>query len=202
MEIDDETRCDHWYLEAHDRCFYFGHYTPKKYIKGDVWSHSPTNKLIYNLKKPPGARWQKYKTQAEQKVARLLADHNSFQDYIFVPVPPSKQKGHPEYDDRMIRILHYLRKLRPEVQFLELVRQTQSLSPFHVAGARLPPKDLVNYYQIDDRGQPPLPPGAKLIIFDDVLTTGSHFKATQTKLKAHYPKSEIVGLFVARCERP
>ena len=34
--------------------------------------------------------------------------------------------------------------------------------------------------------------------FDDVLTTGAHFKAVQALLQSQFPQTEIVGLFIAR----
>ena len=37
----------------------------------------------------------------------------------------------------------------------------------------------------------------KIIIFDDVLTKGSHFKAMQKILNLQYPQIPIVGLFIA-----
>ncbi len=39
---------------------------------------------------------------------------------------------------------------------------------------------------------------SKIIIFDDVITTGRHFKAAQYKIKEKFPSANIVGLFVAR----
>jgi hypothetical protein len=36
------------------------------------------------------------------------------------------------------------------------------------------------------------------VIFDDVLTTGRHYKAVQLVLKAAYPDISSPGLFLAR----
>ncbi len=37
-----------------------------------------------------------------------------------------------------------------------------------------------------------------IIIFDDVLTTGAHFKAVEAVLRTHFPELPIAGLFLAR----
>lgn len=38
----------------------------------------------------------------------------------------------------------------------------------------------------------------KIIIFDDVLTMGSHFKAIKLLLQDAYPHKKVCGLFIAR----
>jgi predicted amidophosphoribosyltransferase len=35
-------------------------------------------------------------------------------------------------------------------------------------------------------------------IFDDVLTTGAHFKSVQSLLRDQFPQAQIIGLFIAR----
>ncbi len=40
-----------------------------------------------------------------------------------------------------------------------------------------------------------------VVIFDDVLTAGSHYKAMKMVIKNHLPQVQVVGLFVARTVR-
>ncbi|AOV54766.1 hypothetical protein A4C47_17660 [Escherichia coli O157:H7] len=40
-----------------------------------------------------------------------------------------------------------------------------------------------------------------MVIFDDVLTAGSHFKAMKSLILQHIPEACILGLFVARTTR-
>ncbi|MDS7681412.1 hypothetical protein NXH38_26540, partial [Klebsiella quasipneumoniae] len=40
-----------------------------------------------------------------------------------------------------------------------------------------------------------------IVIFDDVLTAGSHFKAMKTTIKLHLPQSIVIGVFIARTAR-
>jgi orotate phosphoribosyltransferase-like protein len=37
-----------------------------------------------------------------------------------------------------------------------------------------------------------------IVVVDDMLTTGCHFKAMQAVLRNHFPTQAIVGVFVAR----
>ncbi|MEX1366594.1 MAG: hypothetical protein AB1Z98_25945 [Nannocystaceae bacterium] len=41
-------------------------------------------------------------------------------------------------------------------------------------------------------------PQQSIVVFDDVLTTGSHFKAMQQVLTTAFPGVDVLGLFVAR----
>lgn len=202
LVIDDSTRRDHYYLEPEDRCYYYGNYTPSSHTSGPVWEHSPTNQLICNLKKRPGTKGQNHKAQAIEQIAAQLRLLPSLQRFIIVPVPPSKARTHAQYDDRIVRILSRLQALRPEIRFRELIVQTQTLDPFHGQDSRLPPNQLLQHYQIETGGLPPPPPDSRFIVFDDVMTTGSHFKAMQSTLRNLCPESQIIGLFVARREIP
>ncbi|QXP89654.1 hypothetical protein [Methylococcus capsulatus] len=42
------------------------------------------------------------------------------------------------------------------------------------------------------------PPPKVIGLFDDVLTTGAHFKATQSMLQETFPGVRVIGLFIAR----
>lgn len=40
-----------------------------------------------------------------------------------------------------------------------------------------------------------------IVIFDDVLTAGSHFKAMKSVIRQHLPDKAIIGVFIARTAR-
>jgi len=42
------------------------------------------------------------------------------------------------------------------------------------------------------------PTPAVIGLFDDVLTTGAHFKAAQSILQKTFPDVRVIGLFIAR----
>ena len=199
-QIDDLTRSDHWYLEEGDSCLFFGEYTAHK-----GFSHSLCNQLIVNLKHAPGLRLTKpfvyrHKIRAINDIAEALVA--AIQDeYIstltFVPVPPSKAKTDPAYDARCFEILrrmsnHTTRK----IDVRELVIQTESTAASHESDDRLKASDLIPIYRIDETLT--APPPLALVIFDDMLTTGSHFKAMQHVLSKRFPGVPIHGIFVAR----
>ncbi len=51
-------------------------------------------------------------------------------------------------------------------------------------------------YRIDEQVAEPTP--TALVVVDDVLTTGAHFKAAQSVLAERFPGVSVFGLFVAR----
>ena len=173
--IDALTRPDHYYLEEGDHCYFLGEYTARK-----GFSHSATNKLIINFKKPMDRRGRpewRYKHQSIETAATAL------------------------YDDRVaetLRIFSELNrtKLNREVHICEAVVQSCSMEAAHDGSARPNPPELVANYQIDAAH-------AKLLrthafIFDDVLTTGCHYKAMVRRIADCSPSTSCVGLFLAR----
>lgn len=66
---------------------------------------------------------------------------------------------------------------------------------FH-ENSRLDPRKLATLYEID-ASQLKFNP-KRFIIFDDMLTTASQFKAVQAILKNTIPNVEVVGLFLTR----
>lgn len=194
--IDDLIRQDHWYLTDDDICYFLGEYTARK---GHAFSK--TNDLVLNFKKSMSKRgtsqWS-YKEWAIKYAAaafRAALDDRDLDDITFVPVPPSKAKDDPLYDDRVTRMLHTIR-LAPALDIRELVVQTRSVLAAHESEQRPTPEELEALYEIDQRLL--MPPRAELAIVDDVLTTGLHFQAVKVHLQRTFPGVRIIGLFIAR----
>lgn len=195
-KIDDLTRPDHWYLEPEDDCYFFGEYTARR-----GYAFSPTNNLVLNFKKSVTTRgtpqWY-YKEQAVQQAAaafRAALDDRDLDGMTFVPIPPSKAKTDPLYDDRLTQMLRTIRPARP-LDIRELILQTRSTEPAHGSETRPTPADLEALYEID----PTLiaPPPREIAIVDDILTTGAHFRAVKACLGRAFPEIRIIGLFLAR----
>jgi len=197
QKIDDLVRGDHYHLTPDDECYYWGEYTARK-----PYSFSDTNNLIINFKKSPlrrnrPAEWQ-HKERAIASAARFFRGAlkpEAFTQFTLVPIPPSKEKGHPEYDDRLVRMLQMIGQDR-QADIRELVIQTETIEAAHDAAVRPRPEDLVEVYEIDKSIA--LPDPRMLFVFDDVLTTGAHFKAMQQVLNERYPDIPVVGFFIAR----
>lgn len=202
-QIDDLTRGDHWHLETTDSCFYFAEYTAH-----EGPSYSPCNNLITNFKhktrfRSNAAVWG-YKQSAITQVARAIASvtpPSALATMTFVPVPPSKAKTDPEYDSRCRDALDRISQFAGQtIDVRELVIQERTTRASHTNDVRLQPDELAELYQVDQTLI--APPPQTLVVFDDVLTTGSHFKAMQTVLKRVFPNAHIVGLFIARRRVP
>ena len=199
QKIDELSINDHYHLVDSDECWYFGEYTAYK-----DWSFSDTNKLIKNFKKKmhlAGTNQWPYKLAAINKIGKLFAsaiNPNNLEGIIFVPIPPSKIIGDPEYDPRVRRSLDAAsNELKVQLPIYECISQTQNTCPDHESNnTRLYPEDRASTYQLKLEN---VPSNTKCIVLvDDMLTTGSHFKGAELAIKQQLPKANIIGLFVAR----
>ncbi|MGJ0628631.1 hypothetical protein [Xenorhabdus bovienii] len=199
QKIDDLTRKKHRYLAEDDVCYYYGEYT-----SGEDYSYSETNQLIKNLKKnvlTANKNEIQYKYAAISQIAQLVVRLDKLKDFTFVPTPPSKCATHPEYDDRMLTILRVVKSVIPVIDFRELITQKDSVTASHTIknNPRPKPEEVATNYNFNHN----LVSGIRqnIVIFDDVLTEGSHYKAMKTVIKQHLPDIQITGLFVARTVR-
>jgi hypothetical protein len=196
-KIDELTRGDHTFLEAGDECLFFGDYSARR-----GFAHSATNGVISNFKRPVKYRgtpsW-KYKVQAIKAVAQAFSANigNAFGSLTLVPVPPSKLKTDPEYDDRMMCMLRALQApagITPDVR--ELVVQTKPMPAAHESANRPPPSEWEKVYAINEALAKRVPTWIGII--DDLLVTGCRFRAMSNILRKRFPEARITGLFIAR----
>jgi predicted amidophosphoribosyltransferase len=186
---------DHYYLDEQDECYFAGEYTARK-----GYAHSATNQLIINFKKSVDKRgtsqWE-YKDRAILQAAQIFRTAiKANSDITFVPIPPSKEKTDPLYDDRMLRLLQTICRGWEKIDIRELVIQWQSAEASHTTDCRPSPDDLMMNYIIDE--QLVTPPPQTILVIDDVLTTGCHFKAMKQVLLNRFPNTAIIGMFIAR----
>jgi len=167
------------------------------------YDYSATNNLISNLKKKPGASSiaeLRYKAGAIRQCAFFIAaavNRDTLPDWTIVPIPPSKEKSSSAYDDRLLRVCGLLDAPRP-LDIRELVVQSQSTVAAHEAEAGQRPSvdDLLAIYQIDESIAHPAP--KSILLIDDVLTAGTHYRAMQTILSRRFPGVPIHAMFIAR----
>jgi hypothetical protein len=106
-------------------------------------------------------------------------------------VPGSKRDGSPSHDARLRQILDQVRPRLPDVR--ELIVAHRSVA----SGIKgLTVAERVRLWEIREADGAPEP--TTVIVFDDVIAGGSHFKAAALILQARYPDAEIIGLFLAR----
>jgi hypothetical protein len=198
-KIDDSNRDDHYHLDPNDQCYHLFEYTSQK-----DFTFGFANDLISNLKKPVDRRGRpeyRYKTMAIQDCSRYLAttlNDDWLRAATLVPIPPSKDRQSPLYDDRVVAICRRIDALKPySIDIRELVQQQVSIQAAHESPDNRPSvDDLRRIYRIDEQLANPEPRAIGII--DDVLTAGSHFRAMKDLLACRFPNVPITGIFIAR----
>ena len=196
--IDATNIGDHPHLTAADECYFMFEYT-----SGKKYDYSATNSLISNLKKKPGSSSfaeLQYKDGAIQQCATSISvalNREALPSWTIVPVPPSKHKADPAYDDRLLRVCKLIGATQA-LDIRELVVQSASTVAAHEAGVgpRLTVSDLVHLYAIDETVAQPTP--LNILVVDDVLTAGTHYRAMHTVLSQRFPGVPTNGIFIAR----
>jgi|SRR5579883_527817 hypothetical protein len=195
-KIDELTRQDHYWLEEDDECLFLGEYTARK-----GYAFSETNQLILNFKKSlstkGSAQWR-YKQAALDRAAAVLqvALRGAWLDIVtLIPIPPSKAKSDPLYDDRIGRLARAIR-ISPAVDVREMIVQSQSTTAVHDSESRPTPDELAKLYSFDPVLVSPVP--RQIGLLDDLLTTGCHFKAAKKMLNEKFPSVRVTGIFLAR----
>ena len=195
-EIDDLSRPDHSWLTSTDNCLFLGEYTARK-----GFSFSATNRVIFNFKKSADRRGRpewRHKERAIADVAQAFGAAINPQWLAvatLVPMPPSKAKSDPLYDDRVVRMLRSIPSAHP-LDIRELLVQRQSMAAAHDADVRPTPDDIAAGYQVDETLA--TPPPSIIGLFDDVMTTGAHYVGARRVLANRFPLAAILGFFIAR----
>jgi hypothetical protein len=204
--IDVTPRGDAYpFLAREDRCLFLGDFHGRK-----GWGGGPTNQLIANFKrsradiegKSTTRRLRRYKERAVDEISNALRREFTREEVeslcTFVPIPTSKRPDDPLYCDRLERTLRRaFTGYRSDIRLL--LRQTLSTAADHRRGEdRVRYERLLEITELDPRQLvPALRP--VVILFDDVLTTGKHYKVAKAKIREVFPEQPIVALFVARC---
>ena len=199
QRIDATHIAQHSFLTLEDECYFLFEYTSKM-----GFSFSATNNLISNLKKKPSESHRPgyhYKARAIRECSAALGPAiNSkwlAEGGVLVPVPPSKAKGDPDYDERMLSICRGI--VAPtKVDVRELVTQSESIAAAHESadGERPSVEQYLAIYSIAEEAATPTP--TAIAVVDDVLTRGTHFRAMKLVLQARFPGVPVVGFFIAR----
>lgn len=199
-KVDETNIGDHSRLLADDICLFLWEYTA-----GGGFSAGKANDLIINLKKKPSERttkggWQ-YKGRAIDEAAAALSQALNpewLKIATLVPAPPSKALDHPDYDDRVEQILRKIQMpLGAAADIRVLIRNKASRASAHETDQRPTIEELIDNMELDETVAASAPVQA-LGIFDDMLTTGTTFRAMATILGERFPGVKITGIFLAR----
>jgi len=182
------------FITADDECYY-----ARDYIARGSFKDSEANQLISNLKKHPkfqGTQSWRYKEQAVDRFARELAAAIG-KSVSVAAIPPSKLPTHPEYDSRLSDCLTLLGQLRSDLVIERPFFCRESTVPAHHGGSRRIEEITANLEWVS------LSTGCRtLVLIDDVLTTGAHFKACKRMVAKEAPSVRVAGVFWARTVWP
>lgn len=177
------------HIDEDDKCYYF----MEKEAEG--YTVSTANNLINNFKKPVDRRgraeWA-YKERAIRIFIKDLCDLDYPHSYTIIPAPTSKPRGHEDWDDRLDKVVEGMAACKTELTLEKALDTASVLTPAHLGGSR----------DIDDiksqtvwNGIGTLE-GDTVILVDDVLTTGAHFKAWKEFIMENDPRvKNVIGLF-------
>lgn len=201
--IDETNWNEYHYILPSDHCFYLWERMSRLWQPGGTpdYDKYPTNHFISNYQIPvreSNPYRLRHKGPALAFAAASLSAllPQEWRDIgTFVPMPPSKVKDDPDHDDRLLKTLLAVRPALPDLRELVLLRENVDSKQ---KGLR--PEDRVPHYAIDENVAEPQPP--LVFLFDDVLTTGCHFKAVQAVLADRFTELVVCGLFLARAVRP
>lgn len=195
--IDELLKKEHIYLEIEDECYFLLSYT-----SGFSYDYSKDNSIICNLKKGVEKKknpqeW-KHKENAIKQIAQMLEqvqiDTFFSKKVTFVPIPPSKIKTDPKYDDRLVNILQQVGGGNLDVR--EIILQKENTESYHHSDKRRNPYQIQENYIVDESECNDV--NQIMIVFDDMITTGAHYKAVKNLLQKRFPSKRIKGLFVSR----
>lgn len=197
-KVDELIISDHSYLDSSDNCYFLREYIPRVGFSG-----GETNSLISNFKKSmdrKGRSEWSHKERAIKQLAKEFANALNpawLKIATLVPIPPSKTKNNPLYDDRMTQVLRLIGGYRGlDCDVRELIIQTVDMAAAHTTEERPHPGEIECNYLIDESIATPEP--KTIGLFDDILTTGAHFRAAKNLLMNRFPTVPITGIFVAR----
>lgn len=182
-------------LQPADECFY-----AKDYVAGSGFQGGEVNSDILNFKKPPNAPGQNYRVQAINKFAleaSRLINCDSGRSYFVTAIPSSKAKSDPLYDNRFEDFFTQLKKFCPCIDVVWPVDAINTVTPSHQSsGVRNPNTIKQNYRYVGFSGSQP----DRIIVFDDLLTSGAHFRAYKDFILQSGFTGNVIGIFWAKSQ--
>lgn len=192
------------YITPDDRCFYLRDYLVDKATKTSAWK---LNQVVWNFKIKPtvmvaNPSRERFKIEATETFAGELAEFIT-RPALFAPLPCSKTTGHADFDNRLMKTLERARAINPYIHICSPLTRTVDIESRHnVQGPRSPMVHLnsITCTAIPDAAWPMINGirGTELYVLDDVLTSGSTFRACKQLLNATHPNITVGGIFWAR----
>lgn len=200
-KIGEYERSDHSRLRADDHCVYFGEYTPTGDSGKPAWSLSKANDTLSNLKKPPskkGTREWQHKLDEIKRLGRLIRRNiheDDLEKLTFVPAPPSTSEDDPNHDPRMLQVA---KAIGDDVDVRPILETIDTREQASQSAATRSVRKLKENIRINEEEAARLPAPKKIIVLDDMVTTGSTYIACKELLMEHFENIRVYGLFIVR----
>lgn len=196
VKIDAVAKIEHGALRRRDdTCYYLLEFYP-----GRRYGFDADNDLVKHMKRRIDRCGEAALRQKEWAIADIsallqpaFAALFDFTITTFVPVPPSQMRSSPHYDDRVLRVLRGACATSADIRELIVCREERE--PAHFSETRPSADELIENFVLGDVGAPVR---ERIVVFDDVITSGTHYVACKRFLLEHFPGREVVGVFVAR----
>lgn len=195
---------NHRELDSEDICFFLHTRETHQYNEIEQWSYA--YQTIENFKISPTALQntparRQYKERAVQAItddlARLFRDSDPRARFLLVPAVTSKSKADPNYDDRLVRVCSMVAGRFPNVDWFEMLSTSRTIASAHTGAGTRDVSALLSNIVVDT--SIPVMNYASVLIFDDVISSGAHFKACEAAIKRAYGNDVLVeGVFWAR----
>jgi predicted amidophosphoribosyltransferase len=199
--IDEISRADHPCLAVEDRCFYFGEF----FARGDHL-FGATGQLIVDYQCRPSVAAAKPARRAQKERAlaaiadrmRALIAQSDAECCTWVPVPPANATDHPDYDDRLARALRAAFS-GYDADVRAILRVAEGDGPVSGPAPRLNADQVYQRLWVDVDLLRRQPLRTHVVLFDDVIATGTHYHAAARRLREVVPVAlPILGVFFAR----
>lgn len=198
--FDDRTRADHAYLSAADQCWWL-----TEYLRGRSHEPGTDSRLIGSLKSSPSriafdrqrSRGRRLAVGAVAKLVRGAIAREWAETATWIPIPPSRAFADVDHDQRMLPVLR-LAFRDYDVDIRTILSQRQTMQPDHLCRRRSSVDALYGRLQINWQTLAARPLRDRLVLVDDVITTGKHYRCCERRLREALPAATIMGLFVAR----
>lgn len=169
-----------------DSVYYLHVYSP-----GQEYREKYYNPLILGVKND---RLRDLETAAEN-LADAMKKAIVFRNATIVPIPTSKVTTHRT--DQMANMIKQ-RDRSSNYQVEPVIRLRHNTRSSHKSNQRLTKREIQDVWQLNAKQlSVNMSDTKKIVIFDDVLNHGTHFRVASDMIKERFPATIITGVFLA-----